>query len=93
MVSDARIARVHSDFMHLKGATDVITFPYGEIIVSVDTAEREAKKQKWSTETELALYVIHGMLHLYGWEDASITEASAMSQCQETILKSALSSR
>ena len=41
----------------------------GELIVSSETAEREAPVHGWSPEAELLLYVIHGMLHLCGYDD------------------------
>src|SRR5881397_1027416 len=43
-VSDARIAEVHRDFMSMDEPTDVITFRHGEIIISVETAERNANE-------------------------------------------------
>ena len=42
-VSDKRIDRVHRDFMAVAGATDVITFEHGDILISADTADREAR--------------------------------------------------
>ncbi len=42
-VSDARMTRIHRDFMSVDEPTDVITFQHGEIIISVETAERQAK--------------------------------------------------
>lgn len=41
----------------------------GELIVSVDTAIREAHVHGWSPRAELLLYVVHGMLHLCGYDD------------------------
>src|SRR5262245_7574156 len=67
--SDAVIARVHQQFMNVPGATDVITFEHGEIVVSADTAARYAKEHGHSADEELALYVVHGLLHLNGFDD------------------------
>lgn len=41
----------------------------GEIVVSVETAAREAGVHGWSPEAELLLYVVHGLLHLCGYDD------------------------
>ncbi len=42
LVDDEVISRVHRDFMGLDGATDVITFHHGEVVISLDTAARQA---------------------------------------------------
>ena len=41
----------------------------GEIVVSIDTARREAADAGWSADDELLLYVVHGALHLAGYCD------------------------
>ena len=41
----------------------------GELIVSSETAEREAHLHGWSPRAELLLYVVHGLLHLCGYDD------------------------
>ena len=45
--------------------------PFGDIYISVDTARREAEKGKYQTTQELALYCLHGLLHLAGHDDHS----------------------
>ena len=61
-VSDARIAGIHRDFMSVDGPTDVITFRHGEIIISVETAERQATRFSNSCSRELRLYFVHALL-------------------------------
>ena len=87
-VDDAEIARVHLEFMDLPDATDVITFAHGEIVISTETAQSYAAEFGNSTERELALYIIHGLLHLNGHEDATVEEAAEMKRIQERILAS-----
>ncbi|MEO8206176.1 MAG: rRNA maturation RNase YbeY [Chthoniobacterales bacterium] len=87
IVSDAVIARVHRDFMNIDGPTDVITFPYGEIVLSAETAQCYAKIHGASLEEELALYLIHGVLHLLGFDDIQPKDAAVMKREQEKILK------
>lgn len=41
----------------------------GELVISVETAAREAAAQGWSLESEVILYVVHGLLHLCGYDD------------------------
>ena len=55
----------------------------GEIVVSADYAIREAPKYGWTLREELVLYVIHGALHLVGYDD-STPEAKAQMQERET---------
>lgn len=90
IVSDRVIARVHRQFMDIPGATDVITFEHGEIVMSAQTAARYARDYGHSTEQELALYTVHGLLHLNGFEDATAPDAARMKQVQERILAQCL---
>jgi probable rRNA maturation factor len=86
-VSDARIAGIHRDFMSLDGPTDVITFRHGEIVISVETAERQAKSFSSSFSRELRLYFVHGLLHLAGLDDLTNDGFDKMSHAQEQIVE------
>jgi probable rRNA maturation factor len=66
--------------------TDVITFHHGEILVSADTAVRQGAEHGQTFDQELALYLIHGLMHLGGWDDHEEAEAKEMAQKQERIL-------
>ena len=90
VVSELEISEVHGRFLNDPTATDVITFDHGEIIVSADMAEEKASGLGHSTEAELLLYVIHGLLHLGGYNDKSEIEFEEMSQIQERIWKEAI---
>ncbi|RRJ99825.1 rRNA maturation RNase YbeY [Opitutaceae bacterium TAV3] len=75
-LSDAALARLHADFLDDPTTTDVITFEAtpgmgsaGEICVSVDTAARYAGEHGHDFAEELALYIVHGWLHLAGYDD------------------------
>ena len=85
VVSEPEISEVHGRFLNDPTATDVITFDHGEIIVSADMAQEKAVGLGHSTEAELLLYVIHGLLHLGGYNDKSESEFEEMSQIQERI--------
>ena len=93
IVSDRVIARVHREFMGLAGATDVITFAHGEIVMSAPTAQRYAREYGHSTDCELALYTVHGLLHLNGYEDATARDAARMRRVQDRILRACLALR
>jgi probable rRNA maturation factor len=90
IVDDADIARVHGDFLDDPTPTDVITFHHGEILISADTAERQGREHKQSLDHEVALYLVHGLLHLAGWDDHEKKEAREMAKRQTAILKDAL---
>jgi ssRNA-specific RNase YbeY (16S rRNA maturation enzyme) len=67
LVDDVMIAEVHGQYMDDPTPTDVITFPYGEsgeILISVETAEAQRGEYEASWEEEVALYLVHGILHL-----------------------------
>lgn len=85
LVSDRRIAQIHRDFMNIPGATDVITFEHGEIIISAQTAMRCAGEYGHSTLEEAALYAVHGMLHLNGFLDGTDDQRQVMHALQERI--------
>lgn len=58
----------------------------GEIVVSVDTAAREARKRGHTLEAELALYAVHGTLHLLGYDDRHEPDAARMHDLEDDIL-------
>lgn len=90
LIGDEEIARVHGDFMGDPTPTDVITFHHGEILVSVDTAEREGPEHKNSIEEEVLLYLIHGLLHLNGHTDLVEPDREQMHSIQNEILRRVL---
>lgn len=87
IVCAAEISEVHGRFLNDPTETDVITFDHGEIIVSADVAEEKAAEYGHSTEAELLLYIVHGLLHLGGYKDKTKSEFNEMSRVQELIWK------
>ena len=84
------LARVHGDFMGDPTATDVITFAAdptsglaGEICVSVDTAMAYAKAHRCDFSAELTLYLVHGWLHLAGYDDRSSAKKRRMRAAEQ----------
>ncbi len=86
LVSDRVIAQVHRRFMNAPGATDVITFAHGELVVSAVTAAKQARELGEIVEREVLRYIVHGLLHLNGHEDADAADAAEMWRVQEMIL-------
>jgi len=89
LISDRRMAALHGEFMNDPTTTDVITFLHGEIVVSAETARREARERGLPLPQEIARYVVHGLLHLAGWTDADAGAAAEMRLMQEKILRRA----
>lgn len=85
-ITDEDITRVHAEFLDDATPTDVITFHHGEILISADTAVRQAADHSTTPEHEMALYLVHGLLHLAGWHDLDDAEAADMATTQERIL-------
>ena len=101
LVGDERMATLHEKYMGISGPTDVLAFPLddgigpleilGEVVVSVETAQREARERGLSLEREVLLYVVHGTLHLLGYDDHEPEERARMHARQEEHLAGFLS--
>jgi len=97
IVSDEEIAQLNEKHLNHKGPTDVLSFNLsgdgdtaleGELVVSFDTAKREADRRHHTVEAELSLYIAHGLLHLIGFDDATEEQANKMHEIEDTILTS-----
>ncbi len=86
LVDDATSDQVHRDFMNIEGATDVITFHHGEIVIGAEVAERQAAEYGEPLAREILRYLVHGLLHLAGHEDTDPIERTAMESAQESIV-------
>ncbi|HEY1602340.1 MAG TPA: rRNA maturation RNase YbeY [Pirellulales bacterium] len=86
VVDNATIHTLNRRYLDHDYPTDVLSFVLeddqeslgGEIIVSGDMAADTAPQYGWSAEDELLLYVIHGSLHLIGYDDHTATDAARM---------------
>jgi probable rRNA maturation factor len=87
LVDRATIARVHGQFMDDPTETDVITFPYGEILVCPAVAHSRACELGLKPDDEVLLYGLHGLLHLTGYDDTTTKLAREMAAAQEKLLK------
>ena len=66
LLGEAAIAKVHGEFLEDPTPTDVITFEHGEILIGVPITAANARKFRHPADHEVALCVIHGLLHLLG---------------------------
>jgi len=73
--------------------TDVLAFPYeeedlwGEVVISLDTCRRQAEEMGHSLERELSILIIHGVLHLLGYDDETEEGWREMMRLQEEVLR------
>lgn len=84
-LDDDEMARLHGEFLGDATTTDVITFDHGELLIGVETAERQSLEFETSIHQEIALYGIHGMLHLAGFDDRDSLEAKLMERRQKDL--------
>ncbi len=86
LIDDETMAGLHERFLGKKGPTDVLSFPHGEIVVSADTARREAEARGIKPIDELVLYVVHGALHLDGYDDRTPKQREEMRRAERRVL-------
>jgi probable rRNA maturation factor len=86
IVSDRRMAALHQEFCGLAGPTDVLTFRHGEIVISVETAARQARMFHSNLVCEIQLYLLHGLLHLAGFDDLATNQRRQMHRLQKKLL-------
>ena len=90
VVDDRMIHTLNRKYLDHEDATDVLSFPLqdeqqhleGEVVASAETAAEVAESFDWSAADELLLYVVHGTLHLVGYDDKT-PQASAEMRVQE----------
>jgi probable rRNA maturation factor len=94
LVDDATIASVHAEFLDDNSPTDVISFVFdsspgyleGEVVASAETAIARAPEFEGTPEQELLLYVIHGVLHLVGYDDTTPKARKEMREMEQRYL-------
>ena len=99
IVDDAEIRRMNTRYRGIGRRTDVLAFPLeapdapeqlvGQIVISAETARRQARKVGVPLALELDLLVTHGTLHLVGYDDRDPLEADLMHRRERDILAGA----
>jgi probable rRNA maturation factor len=96
IVRAPEMARINETFLQHTGSTDVITFDYsenpasalhGEIFICIDDALAQAREFRTSWQSEIARYVIHGILHLRGFDDLRPAARQKMKREENRLLK------
>ncbi len=95
VVTSRHIAQLNRRYLNRTGATDVLSFDLSDpgeravraqIVVCGDEAAAQAGLHKCGVQRELMLYVVHGLLHLMGYNDKTKSAAAAMYARQEELL-------
>jgi len=90
IVGDRRMAALHKEFCGFAGPTDVLTFQHGEIVISAETAARQARIFHSNLIAEIQLYLLHGLLHLAGFDDVTAHQQKRMQRLQNKLLATLL---
>jgi len=96
ITDDPEIAQLNRQYRHRKGPTNVLAFPMhegdcssinpellGDVVISAETAEREGKELGFTFRQRLDFLLVHGILHLFGY-DHEISENAALEMDQKT---------
>ena len=96
IVSSAEMARVNEQYLQHAGPTDVITFNHldaeqqkrihGDIYVCIEEAVIQAKRFGTSWQEELVRYVVHGILHLLGYDDRTERLRQRMKRVEDKLM-------
>ncbi|GAB4359810.1 MAG: rRNA maturation RNase YbeY [Gammaproteobacteria bacterium] len=97
LTDEAESARLNEQYRHKPGPTNVLSFPFeppagvpvdhlGDLVISVPVVEREAGEQGKPLEAHLAHMVVHGTLHLLGYDHLEEADAQEMERLEIAIL-------
>jgi probable rRNA maturation factor len=95
IVGAAEMAKANRAHLGHTGSTDVITLDYsepfwpmaGEILVCVDEAVNQAARFRTSWQAELARYIVHGVLHLQGFDDCRPADRQKMKRKEDAVMR------
>ena len=102
LVGDRRMRRLNHVYRKKDRTTDVLAFPMreskspctallGDIVISIPTARRQAREAGRSLDDELAVLLVHGVLHLCGYDhERNEREAARMRRKERAVLRSVL---
>jgi probable rRNA maturation factor len=100
LTDDAQLQKLNRDYLGIDTPTDVLSFPateldpetrttyLGDVLVSVPRAGEQAQTAGLPVESELQLLVVHGVLHLLGYDHAKPRDKSKMWAAQAQVLES-----
>jgi len=96
LIAAPEMAQLNQTFLGHEGSTDVITFDYtgdtrtkrlhGEIFICLDDAVTQARKFRTAWQSELVRYLVHGVMHLLGYEDLNPAARRVMKREENRLL-------
>jgi probable rRNA maturation factor len=91
LVSDRRMRVLNREWRGKDRATDVLSFPQhgasiGDVVISLDTARRQARAGGWSLSAELRRLLAHGLLHCLGHDHHTAGQARRMAAAEQRLL-------
>jgi len=100
LVGDSYIKKLNWRYRKVRSRTDVLAFPMregsgpskngpvlGDVVISTQTAKREAEKRGVPVYREVALYLAHGILHLLGYDDRTNSDRKRMKAKEGELLE------
>ena len=106
LVDDKQIKVINKKYLHRNRPTDVISFSQiegefghintrllGDVVISVETARRQAKEASTTLQYEIAFLLIHGILHLLGYDHEGSAEKAREMRVKEKELLGKIESR
>lgn len=99
LTDDAQLRELNRDYLDIDAPTDVLSFPasetdpetarryLGDILISIPRAEEQARAAGHALEAEVQLLVVHGTLHLLGYDHAEADEKARMWKEQAEVLR------
>jgi len=104
LTTDEHIHQLNRDYRGKDKPTDVLSFQQweedeiqgepeepvvlGDVVISIETASRQAEEKGWTLDDELSLLVVHGILHLLGYDDETDEGAEEMRERERAVLGS-----
>ncbi|HBR80557.1 MAG: putative rRNA maturation factor [Candidatus Uhrbacteria bacterium GW2011_GWE2_45_35] len=93
-VSPAIIKKLNGNYRGKDKVTDVLSFPFinvdnlvGEVLVCLEQAKKQAEEFQHSLEEEITILLVHGLIHLFGFDHLKKLEAEKMFALQKKVLK------
>jgi len=91
LVSDRRMRALNREWRGKDRPTDVLSFPQhgasvGDVVISLDTARRQAREGGWSLAAELRRLLVHGLLHCLGHDHHTAAQARRMAAAERRLL-------
>jgi probable rRNA maturation factor len=106
LVDDPQITEINKTYLHRNRPTDVISFSQiegafshlntrllGDVVISLETAQRQAQEDNTTLQDEIAFLLIHGMLHLLGYDHEGSGKKAREMKAREKELMCSLKSR